>query len=81
MLQNKYLRILSAMLLVQAALFYATSRGENIPVKYVEDILYEDARVRDAAIVAMPDPRRLALGWVIIVGLSQVVIGLAFGQW
>ncbi len=31
--------------------------GENIPVKYVEDILYEDARVRDAAIVAMPDPR------------------------
>ena len=31
--------------------------GENIPVKYVEDLLYEDARVRDAAIVAMPDPR------------------------
>jgi cyclohexanecarboxylate-CoA ligase len=31
--------------------------GENIPVKYVEDILYEDARVQDAAIVAMPDPR------------------------
>ena len=31
--------------------------GENIPVKYVEDMLYEDARVRDAAIVAMPDPR------------------------
>jgi len=31
--------------------------GENIPVKYVEDILYEDPRVRDAAIVAMPDPR------------------------
>ena len=31
--------------------------GENIPVKYVEDILYEDTRVRDAAIVAMPDPR------------------------
>jgi non-ribosomal peptide synthetase component E (peptide arylation enzyme) len=31
--------------------------GENIPVKYVEDALYEDPRVRDAAIVAMPDPR------------------------
>ena len=31
--------------------------GENIPVKYVEDILYEDARVRDAAIVGMPDQR------------------------
>lgn len=31
--------------------------GENIPVKYVEDLLYEDARVQDAAIVAMPDPR------------------------
>lgn len=31
--------------------------GENIPVKYVEDILYEDTRVQDAAIVAMPDPR------------------------
>ena len=31
--------------------------GENIPVKYVEDILYEDSRVQDAAIVAMPDPR------------------------
>ncbi len=31
--------------------------GENIPVKYVEDILYEDPRVQDAAIVAMPDAR------------------------
>ncbi len=31
--------------------------GENIPVKYVEDILYEDERVQDAAIVGMPDPR------------------------
>ena len=31
MLQNKYVRILSAMLLVQAALFYGTSRGENVP--------------------------------------------------
>ena len=31
--------------------------GENIPVKYVEDTLYEDTRVQDAAIVAMPDPR------------------------
>ena len=31
--------------------------GENIPVKYVEDILYEDPRVQDAAIVAMPDQR------------------------
>ena len=34
--------------------------GENIPVKYVEDILYEDPRVQDAAIVAMPDPRAVA---------------------
>ncbi len=31
--------------------------GENIPVKYVEDTLYEDPRVQDAAIVGMPDPR------------------------
>ncbi len=31
--------------------------GENIPVKYVEDILYEDPRVQDVAIVSMPDPR------------------------
>ncbi|MEI8035284.1 MAG: AMP-binding protein [Betaproteobacteria bacterium] len=31
--------------------------GENIPVKYVEDALYEDTRIQDAAIVAMPDPR------------------------
>ena len=31
--------------------------GENIPVKYVEDVLYEDPRVQDAAIIAMPDPR------------------------
>jgi EpsI family protein len=31
LLQNKYVRILSAVLLAQAALFYATSRGENVP--------------------------------------------------
>src|SRR6266446_5744741 len=31
LLQNKYVRILSAVLLAQAALFYATSRGENAP--------------------------------------------------
>jgi EpsI family protein len=31
LLQNKYVRILSAALLVQAALFYATSRGEIVP--------------------------------------------------
>ena len=31
LLQNKYARILSAVLLLQAALFYATSRGENVP--------------------------------------------------
>jgi len=31
LLQNKYVRILSAVLLLQAALFYATSRGENVP--------------------------------------------------
>jgi EpsI family protein len=30
-LQNKYARILTAVLVVQAALFYATSRGENVP--------------------------------------------------
>jgi EpsI family protein len=32
LLQNKYVRILSAVFLVQAALFYATSRGENVPL-------------------------------------------------
>src|SRR5437879_1634458 len=31
LLQNKYARILSAALLVQAALFYTTSRGEKSP--------------------------------------------------
>jgi non-ribosomal peptide synthetase component E (peptide arylation enzyme) len=31
--------------------------GENIPVSYVEDILFEDARVQEAAIVGMPDER------------------------
>jgi len=31
MLQNNYVRILSAVLLAQAALFYGTSRGENVP--------------------------------------------------
>jgi non-ribosomal peptide synthetase component E (peptide arylation enzyme) len=31
--------------------------GEKIPVKYVEDVLHEDERVVDAAIVAMPDSR------------------------
>lgn len=31
--------------------------GENIPVKYVEDVLYEDERIQDAAIVAIPDAR------------------------
>jgi len=30
-LQNKYARILTVVLLAQAALFYATSRGENVP--------------------------------------------------
>jgi EpsI family protein len=29
--RNKYVRILSIVLLIQAALFYGTSRGENIP--------------------------------------------------
>jgi len=31
--------------------------GENIPVKYIEDVLYENPHVQDAAIVGMPDPR------------------------
>ena len=31
--------------------------GENIPVAYVENVLYEDSRIRDVAIVAMADPR------------------------
>jgi cyclohexanecarboxylate-CoA ligase len=31
--------------------------GENIPVAYVENVLYEDPRIQDVAIVAMPDPR------------------------
>jgi acyl-CoA synthetase (AMP-forming)/AMP-acid ligase II len=31
--------------------------GENIPVSYVEDILFEDPRVQEAAIVGMPDER------------------------
>jgi len=31
-LRNKYARILTAALVGQAALFYATSRGENVPL-------------------------------------------------
>jgi EpsI family protein len=31
LLRNKYARILTAALVIQAALFYATSRGENVP--------------------------------------------------
>lgn len=31
--------------------------GENIPVAYVEDALYEDPRIESVAIVGMPDPR------------------------
>jgi EpsI family protein len=31
LLQSKYVRILTAALLIQAGLFYATSRGENVP--------------------------------------------------
>jgi EpsI family protein len=31
LMQNKYARILTAILLIQAALFYGTSRGENVP--------------------------------------------------
>ena len=31
--------------------------GENVPVVEVEELLYRHAAVRDAAIVAMPDPR------------------------
>jgi EpsI family protein len=30
-IQNKYARILTVVLVIQAALFYATSRGENVP--------------------------------------------------
>ena len=30
-MQNKYARILTVVLVIQAALFYATSRGENVP--------------------------------------------------
>lgn len=31
--------------------------GENIPVSYVENVLFEDPRVLEAAVVGMPDPR------------------------
>jgi EpsI family protein len=31
LMQNKYVRILTAVLLIQAALFYASSRAENVP--------------------------------------------------
>jgi cyclohexanecarboxylate-CoA ligase len=31
--------------------------GENIPVSYVENVLYENPKVASVAIVAMPDPR------------------------
>jgi non-ribosomal peptide synthetase component E (peptide arylation enzyme) len=31
--------------------------GENIPVSYVENALYEDERIASVAVVAVPDPR------------------------
>jgi cyclohexanecarboxylate-CoA ligase len=31
--------------------------GENIPVAYVENVLYEHADIADVAVVAVPDPR------------------------
>lgn len=31
--------------------------GENIPVSYVENVLYEDERIDAVAVVAIPDPR------------------------
>lgn len=31
--------------------------GENIPVSYVENVLYEDERIDSVAVVALPDPR------------------------
>jgi cyclohexanecarboxylate-CoA ligase len=31
--------------------------GENIPVHYVENVLFEDLRILEVAIVGMPDPR------------------------
>ena len=31
--------------------------GENIPVAYVENVLYEHADIADVQIIAVPDPR------------------------
>jgi len=31
--------------------------GENIPVAYIENVIYEDTRIADVAIVGMPDER------------------------
>jgi acyl-CoA synthetase (AMP-forming)/AMP-acid ligase II len=31
--------------------------GENIPVAYVEDVLYENPKIQAVAVVGMPDPR------------------------
>jgi cyclohexanecarboxylate-CoA ligase len=31
--------------------------GENIPVAYIENVLYEDPRIKDVAVVAVPDLR------------------------
>ena len=40
--------------------------GENVPVVEVEELLYRHAAVRDAAIVAMPDPRLGERGCVFV---------------
>ncbi len=31
--------------------------GENIPVAYIENVLYEHPDILDAQLIAMPDPR------------------------
>ena len=31
--------------------------GENIPVAYVENVLYEHEDILDAQLIALPDPR------------------------
>ena len=50
--------------------------GENIPVSYVENILFEDPRVLEAAVVGMPDPRlgERACAFVITRGQARLTL-------
>ena len=40
--------------------------GENIPVAYVENVLYENPRLAGVAVVGVPDPRLQERAWAVV---------------